>query len=477
MASKLVLKNSSGNELTINNLDGIGSKDISVQDFKFIRDTLKDISTIKNPNDGDILLVKGYHAKGDDGYGTFIWYPNEDKTNHNGGTIIDPTKIFPSDWNNEAMKEDWFNNTNTDNGCWKRLYNGTINVKWFGAKVKDDLKYVFNSSDYEYFIPHTFNYGFSTLNNKNIFTEIVLPNKDFIVYDNSIDNNYSDTSHQGGQIRKFLVSKDANEGQHNSFEYITSEHHPGIMYNIQGNGLDNDGYLGRNATTFFHTLKTGFEWGIGSGGTSIKVADTNNVTQEEELEANGFKLIASGLYGNLGLTNILNISLKNGYFGFMTGAENQIVRYDFYMEDDPNNSGSSNNYSMYLRTDDDNQGSNLLIGNKTNYTKLNYDVSSGGLMISDKNGKQCLFSNNSFIAQNTEYILYLSKGSYTGIKTYNSGASIGFITKEGSTKFTIESDEVEIDQVAILLPNIPTSDPSVAGQLWNDSGTVKISAG
>ena len=29
----------------------------------------------------------------------------------------------------------------------------------------------------------------------------------------------------------------------------------------------------------------------------------------------------------------------------------------------------------------------------------------------------------------------------------------------------------------VLLTNLPTSDPNNAGQLWNDSGTLKISAG
>ena len=29
----------------------------------------------------------------------------------------------------------------------------------------------------------------------------------------------------------------------------------------------------------------------------------------------------------------------------------------------------------------------------------------------------------------------------------------------------------------IMMANLPTSDPSVAGQLWNDSGTLKVSAG
>ena len=30
---------------------------------------------------------------------------------------------------------------------------------------------------------------------------------------------------------------------------------------------------------------------------------------------------------------------------------------------------------------------------------------------------------------------------------------------------------------AVTLSGLPTSDPAVAGQLWNDAGTVKVSAG
>jgi hypothetical protein len=29
----------------------------------------------------------------------------------------------------------------------------------------------------------------------------------------------------------------------------------------------------------------------------------------------------------------------------------------------------------------------------------------------------------------------------------------------------------------VLMPNLPTSDPAVAGALYNDAGTLKISAG
>lgn len=34
-----------------------------------------------------------------------------------------------------------------------------------------------------------------------------------------------------------------------------------------------------------------------------------------------------------------------------------------------------------------------------------------------------------------------------------------------------------IDGTALLMPNLPTSDPSVAGQIWASTGTLTVSAG
>jgi len=36
---------------------------------------------------------------------------------------------------------------------------------------------------------------------------------------------------------------------------------------------------------------------------------------------------------------------------------------------------------------------------------------------------------------------------------------------------------VAITPVKVMMANLPTSDPSNAGQLWNSSGTLKVSAG
>jgi len=52
-----------------------------------------------------------------------------------------------------------------------------------------------------------------------------------------------------------------------------------------------------------------------------------------------------------------------------------------------------------------------------------------------------------------------------------SGGNATYITLDGSDVNTT------IHTIKVLMPNLPTSDPSNAGQLWNDSGTLKISAG
>ena len=76
-----------------------------------------------------------YHLGLDKGAGDYYYDSTEDRANHDGGKIIDPTRTFPSDWTNETQKTTWFT-ASTGAGCWKlsrALFNET-NVCWFGAK-------------------------------------------------------------------------------------------------------------------------------------------------------------------------------------------------------------------------------------------------------------------------------------------------------------------------------------------------------
>jgi len=140
--SKLIIKNDLNTELSIEHLDGNGAMSLGSKDFKYIRDNIKDMSDI-TPNDGDILMVKGYHEINDGGGGLFVYSSNEPKNNHNGGTIIDSSKSFPDDWTNQTELTDWFTGSNTTDGCWKRMFDDSVNTKWFGTigdENTDDTK-------------------------------------------------------------------------------------------------------------------------------------------------------------------------------------------------------------------------------------------------------------------------------------------------------------------------------------------------
>ena len=56
--------------------------------------------------------------------------------------------------------------------------------------------------------------------------------------------------------------------------------------------------------------------------------------------------------------------------------------------------------------------------------------------------------------------------SENGFQTITKNATTGEVTVTAT-----------INGGAIILPNLPTSDPLVAGQLWNDAGILTVSAG
>lgn len=75
------------------------------------------------------VQVMGYFSSGDGGGGLFRWN-SADSTSDNGGTVIAP---------------------NSGSGRWNRVWDGSINVKWFGCKgdgVQDDTTYLQAVRDY-----------------------------------------------------------------------------------------------------------------------------------------------------------------------------------------------------------------------------------------------------------------------------------------------------------------------------------------
>ena len=88
------------------------------------------------------INLQAYHSGLEGGGGTFYWDAAKDKALHNGGTVIDPAIVFPTDWNNQTQLAVWFT-AGTGSGCWVRQFEGAVLGTWFGAKINgitDDTK-------------------------------------------------------------------------------------------------------------------------------------------------------------------------------------------------------------------------------------------------------------------------------------------------------------------------------------------------
>ena len=104
-------------------------------------ESIAQLTTLKNPRNGQRVYVKGYHKptlfvelNPYKGGNLFVYDATVSRSKHDGGTIIDPTKVFPTDWKNRTQVNDWFLPSNTGTGCWLAQYDGAVNVLWFGAR-------------------------------------------------------------------------------------------------------------------------------------------------------------------------------------------------------------------------------------------------------------------------------------------------------------------------------------------------------
>ena len=79
----------------------------------YILSTVTELKLSVGKEQGDKAFIGGYYADGDCGGGDFYWDATSVETD-NGGTILQVT--------------------GTTTGRWKRIYSGSVNVKWFGAK-------------------------------------------------------------------------------------------------------------------------------------------------------------------------------------------------------------------------------------------------------------------------------------------------------------------------------------------------------
>jgi len=69
-----------------------------------------------------------------------------------------------------------------------------------------------------------------------------------------------------------------------------------------------------------------------------------------------------------------------------------------------------------------------------------------------------------------------------GFQTITKNATTGAITVTSTLGATtsvtnLSAINLSVNGGAVIFTGLPTSDPVVAGQLWNDTGTLKVSAG
>ena len=97
------------------------------------------------------------------------------------------------------------------------------------------------------------------------------------------------------------------------------------------------------------------------------------------------------------------------------------------------------------------------------------------LMGQDSTGKSIDISGNTISSTFTNTDINISPNG-SGDTVISSDLVVNNIKSDDSAQVTVE-DGLTVPGAVVMLSNLPTSDPSNAGQLWNDSGTLKVSAG
>ncbi|WDS51312.1 tail fiber protein [Salmonella phage SeF3a] len=120
-----------------------GAENIKVSSGDTVQDILNNINKHRvvssisellnvSPTETTFVFVASFHPSTNYGGGFFRWDPSGNKAAHNGGTIIDPGKTFPT-WDS-AGKTSWFTASGTGTGVWRRQdVMGHYRAEDFGA--------------------------------------------------------------------------------------------------------------------------------------------------------------------------------------------------------------------------------------------------------------------------------------------------------------------------------------------------------
>ena len=93
----------------------------------------------------------------------------------------------------------------------------------------------------------------------------------------------------------------------------------------------------------------------------------------------------------------------------------------------------------------------------------------------DSTGKSIDITGNTISSTFTNTDINISPNG-TGDTVISSDLVVNAIKSDDSAQVTVE-DGLTVTGAVVMMANLPTSDPNNAGQLFNDSGTLKVSAG
>jgi hypothetical protein len=186
------------------------------------------------------------------------------------------------------------------------------------------------------------------------------------------------------------------------------------------------------------------------------------VTREEK----GSKLTIAEMDGNL--TTLDNQSFKDGVYsqtvegGEIIGTFGNTIKFIEVLD-----SGTAGTYTVSPTTDGSGTGAQF---------ELVVDESRGAFII---NGSlsSVLNGGSGYAVGDTLTVDLMDLGGNMG-ETVVFTLQAGGVTVTKTSTITVTEDEINLSTTTISLSvNLPTTDPVVEGQLWNDKGFLKISAG
>lgn len=114
-----------GDAVLRQSLDGsplAGDGAAMVSGAAIVLDSVLSLTQVAAPKDGRSYSVSGYRQGSTKGGGTFIWRASLSKSVHDGVTIIDPAKTFPSDFNDTGQVSAWFTAAGSGTGVFVKEY-------------------------------------------------------------------------------------------------------------------------------------------------------------------------------------------------------------------------------------------------------------------------------------------------------------------------------------------------------------------